>query len=60
MTSGATVRHCGWGNTRFPGIKFPDELKCVNVEYITVDACNAGDKYGGAIREGWFCAGIDE
>ena len=51
------LRICGWGNIQYPGNSYPDELRCVDVKYITVSDCNARSKYAGAILEGMFCAG---
>ena len=59
MKNNDEVRICGWGNTKYPGSSYPDKLNCVNVKYITVDDCNARNKYNGIILKGMFCAGVN-
>merc|ERR1711953_128377 len=58
MPSGANIRVCGWGNTRYPGSSYPDELHCVNVNYVTQRTCNGRSSYDGAILTGMYCAGV--
>ena len=59
LPSGASVRVCGWGNTRYPGSSYPNELHCVNVNIISNQDCNARNSYNGAVLAGMYCAGVN-
>jgi len=59
LHSGAQVRTCGWGNTRYPGHNFPATLHCVNVNIVSVGDCNRRNVYNGAILKGMQCAGVN-
>ncbi|CAG5105850.1 Oidioi.mRNA.OKI2018_I69.chr1.g2510.t1.cds [Oikopleura dioica] len=60
MTSGTSLRVCGWGNTSTTENVYPATLKCVEVPYVTNADCNAPESYDGGILSGMFCAGLSQ
>ncbi|NXI64351.1 KLK14 protein, partial [Anseranas semipalmata] len=48
----------GWGTTRSPGAKLPQNLQCAGIETFGIDKCRMA--YGKAITPNMFCAGVPE
>ncbi|XP_016046874.1 transmembrane protease serine 11D [Erinaceus europaeus] len=57
ISPGSTAYITGWGSRKYSGNTVPD-LEQARVNIISNSACNAPDRYNGAIFSGMVCAGV--
>ncbi|NXK75469.1 KLK14 protein, partial [Amazona guildingii] len=48
----------GWGTTKSPGAKLPENLQCAAIQVFGRDKCTSA--YGNAITPNMFCAGVPQ
>ncbi|KFQ54230.1 Kallikrein-14, partial [Pelecanus crispus] len=48
----------GWGTTKSPGAKLPQDLQCANIQTFGAEKCSRA--YGNALTANMFCAGVPQ